>query len=179
VSVGPKLWTVSALASEFGKDRRTVAKRLEEVEQAAPSKWLLRHAAPAILGITALDPTQQRAALENARTRKIELEIAKLEGDLLDASFVKTAVEDMIVRARAKLLAMPGAQAGRANPEDPKRAEAAIRDGVYDALTELADAALAGGTEVETAARANGNGVGGHLPAVEPGVEFGAGEVED
>lgn len=179
MAVGPKLWTVSALATEFQKDRRTVAKRLEEVEAVSPGKYLLRMAAPAILGVTALDPTQQRAALENARTRKIELEIATLEGDLLDREFVKRAVEDMIGRTRARLLAVPGAQAGRANPEDPKRAEAAIRDGIHDALAELADAALAGGAEVAPAAEANGSGVGGHVPTPEPGVEFGAWEVED
>lgn len=179
MSTGPKLWSVSALATEFQKDRRTVAKRLEEVEEASPGKYLMRMAAPAILGITALDPTQQRAALENARTRKIELEIAKLEGDLLDAGLVRRAVEDMIGRARARLLAIPGAQAGRANPEDPKRAEAAIRDGIYDALTELADAALTGGAAVEAAAETDDSGVGGRVPSAEPGVELGAGAVED
>ena len=179
MATGPKLWSVNALATEFQKDRRTVAKRLEEVDEAAPGKYLMRMAAPAILGVTALDPTQQRAALENARTRKIELEIAKLEGELLDSGLVKRAVEDMIVRARARLLAIPGAQAGRANPEDPKRAEVAIRDGIYDALAELADAALTGGAEMEAAAKVNGNGVGGHVPAVESGVELGTWEVED
>lgn len=182
MSTGPKLWTVSALAVEFGKDNRTVAKRLEDIEPIVRGKrqyWKLRDAAPAILGVTALDPTQQRAALENARTRKIELEIATLEGDLIRAGVVQQKVEDMIGRTRARLLAVPGAQAGRANPEDPKRAEAAIRDGIYDALTELADAAFTSGTEVEAPAEVNGNGVGGHVPAVEPGVELESWEVED
>jgi hypothetical protein len=179
MAVGPKLWTINALATEFQKDRRTVAKRLEEVEEAAPGKYLLRHAAPAILGITALDPTQQRAALENARTRKIELEIEKLEGSLLDATAVRMAVENMIGRARAKLLAVPAAQAGRANPEDPKRAEAAIRDGIYEALTELADAALERGAALEAAAEADDSGVGGRVPEAEPGVERVSGAMED
>lgn len=179
MATGPKLWSVNALATEFQKDRRTVAKRLEEVEEASPGRYLMRDAAPAILGVTALDPTQQRAALENARTRKIELEIAQLEGELLDGPLVRRAVEDMIVRCRARLLAIPGAQAGRANPEDPKRAETAIRDGVYDALAELADPVLTGGAEMEAAAPINGHGVGGPVPEAEPGVELGAGEVED
>jgi hypothetical protein len=183
LATGPELYAAGRLAIEFQKSVRTIEKRLEGIEpdviRGKRRFWFLRTAAPAILGITALDPTQQRAALENARTRKIELEIAKLEGDLLDAGLVRRAVEDMIVRTRARLLAIPGAQAGRANPEDPKRAESAIRDGIYDALGELADPALTGVSDVASAAEPNGSGVGGHVPEAQPGIELGAGEVED
>lgn len=178
MAIGPKLWTINGLATEFQKDRRTIAKRLEEVEPSARGKWLMRDAAPAILGVTALDPTQQKAALDEARTKKLDLEIAKLEATLLDATAVQLIVANMTSRIRARLLAIPGAQAGRANPEDPKRAEAAIRDAVYEALTELADDPFGGGA-IEAPAEADGDGMGGHLPGAESGVERGAWEMED
>jgi hypothetical protein len=180
---GPQTWTTSALAVEFQKKASTIAKRLEGIEpdiiRGKRKFWYMRNAAPAILGQTSLDPTQQRAALENARTRKLELEISRLEGDSIDKHTVRAGVAEMIGRARARLLAVPGAQAGRANPEDPKRAEVAFREGIYEALGELADAALARGAEVETASGPNGNGVGKHLPDLKSGVELGAWEVED
>lgn len=182
MATGPELYAAGRLAIEFQKSVRTIEKRLEGVEpdviRGKRRFWFLRTAAPAILGITTLDPTQTKAELDEARTRKLEIDIAKAEGALVDVERVKTIVSDMTSRARARLLAVPGAQAGRANPEDPKRAEAAIRDGIYEALTELADNPFGGG-EVETAAAVNGNGVGGSVPEAEPGVEFGTWEVED
>lgn len=179
VATGPKLWSVNALATEFQKDRRTVAKRLEEVEPSKEGKWLLRDAAPAILGITALDPTQQKAALDEARTKKLELEIERMEGRSLDAEEARQALAAMNSRIRARLSAVAGAQAGRANPEDPRRAEVAIADGINDALAELADDIFGSGAATETSAEANGGGVGRHIPAAEFGVELGSGEMED
>lgn len=172
----PKLWTIQGLATEFQKDRRTIAKRLEEVEPDQNGKWLMRKAAPAILGITALDPTQQKASLDEARTRKLDLEIAKMEGTLLDSNAVQLAVANMIGRARSRLLAIPGAEAGRANPEDPKRAESAIRDAIYEALNELAEMPVGA---VEGTAESDDHGVGGRVPDSESGVERSTWEVEN
>jgi hypothetical protein len=139
----------------------------------------LRDAAPAILGITAIDPTQQKAALDEARTKKLELEIERIEGRSLDADEARLALSAMNSRIRARLSAVAAAQAGRANPEDPRRAEAAIADGINDALTELADDLFGSGAAIEAASEANGGGVGRPLPEAEPGVELGAGEVEN
>src|SRR5690606_29038591 len=110
--------------------------------------------------------------------RKLELEIQKLERELIPADQVRDVISSMTTRARAILLGIPAAQAGRANPQDPKRAEDAIRDGIYEALTELADDPFGGGA-LETAAETDGVGVGGRVPEVESGVQLGAGEMED
>ena len=50
----PALWSVNALATEFGLDRRTAAKRLAKVppagEKAGHPAWRLADAAPALMG---------------------------------------------------------------------------------------------------------------------------------
>jgi len=51
----PQLWTVNALADEFGVDRRTVTKRLADVKPCGKVRgtkgWKLKVAAPHVLGI--------------------------------------------------------------------------------------------------------------------------------
>lgn len=58
VHSGPRLWSINALADEFGIDRRTVKKRLEGIAPAGVSggghpAWRLRDAAAAVLGLRA------------------------------------------------------------------------------------------------------------------------------
>lgn len=58
VHSGTPLWSINALAEEFGIDRRTVKKRLEGITPAGESSgghpaWRLRDAAAAVLGLRA------------------------------------------------------------------------------------------------------------------------------
>jgi hypothetical protein len=178
-----KLYSPTELSVEFQKDIRTIYKRLEGTEPAerrgSRVLYYLADAAPAILGISALDPTRQRAELDEARTRKLELDIARMEGESLDRAEVQEAVEQVFGRVKDRLLAIPSAQAGRANPEDPDKAEAAIRDGVQEALDELAEHPYGSSEGAPTATKTNGVRVGGYLQETEQGVELGSGPVED
>lgn len=61
VHSGPRLWSINALADEFGIDRRTVKKRLEGIAPAGESSgghpaWRLRDVAGAVLGLRAPVP---------------------------------------------------------------------------------------------------------------------------
>jgi hypothetical protein len=164
-------------------DIRTVNKRLEGVSPdlvtGRSKRYYLSNAAPALLEIDVLNPSRQRAELDAARTRKLRIEIDLAEGRSLDGDSVRLALSMQNSRLRARLSAVAAAQAGRANPEDPKRAEAAIADGINDALTECSDDIFGSGRAVEAASEANGHGVVGHLSETESGVELGAGSVEN
>jgi hypothetical protein len=122
-------------------------------------------------------PQQERAELDSARRRKLELEIDRLEGHSLDADEAVQVVSDMISRARARLLALGPAQAARANPNDPKRAEQAITEGIYEALTELADDPFARRRDVAPAAKVNGQRVGGRVSQAKPRVKRSTGSL--
>lgn len=60
VHSGPRLWSINALADEFGIDRRTVKKRLEGMPPAGVLNghpaWRLRDIAGAVLGLKAAVP---------------------------------------------------------------------------------------------------------------------------
>lgn len=93
------------------------------------------------------DLTAERAQLENARRRKLELEIAALEGDLLPAEQVKDALNVMITNCRARLLAIPHALAPALRPDDPQAAHALLESSIHEALHELADRSLGVGND--------------------------------
>jgi phage terminase Nu1 subunit (DNA packaging protein) len=122
------------------------------------------------------NPAKERADLDAARRRKLELEIEKLEGSQVSADEAREFIANMTSRARARLLAVPASAAGRANPDNPKQAEQAFSDGIHEALTELADDPFGSGS-VAPPAKANGQRVGGRQPKAKPGKQRRAGEV--
>jgi transcriptional regulator with XRE-family HTH domain len=88
----------------------------------------------------ALDLTEERALLARAQRLKLEIEMDKLKGKLLDAEEVDIAWREMIMASRARLLALPQ-RAALAVVAAKTTAEVAevLRVIVYEALTELAE----------------------------------------
>jgi hypothetical protein len=86
--------------------------------------------------------TDEGERLIAARRRKLELEIALMEGGLLDATEVKDMVGMMITNTRSRLLAIPHAIAQQVRPDAPSVAYALIEGAIHSALHELADNAL-------------------------------------
>src|ERR1044071_8036079 len=164
----------SDLAVQFQMDIRTVNKRMAPVPpgemKGDRKRWYLLTAAPVLLDIDVLNPARQRAELDAARTKKLTLENAETEGRLLDGDEVRNTLALMNNRVQSRLRSVPAAQATFANPTDRKRAEAAIRAGIDDALTELADDIFGSGAAVQAATSDDDLGMGGRVSGAEPGI---------
>jgi phage terminase Nu1 subunit (DNA packaging protein) len=85
-----------------------------------------------------LDLNTERAKLAKLQARKIELDLEVIEGRMVDTEQAGAALEKVIMACRSRLLAMPSKIAPQVfgTRTLPGTAEA-IREGVYDALTEL------------------------------------------
>lgn len=151
-----QMWSISALSVEFGLDRRTVAKRLENVHPAEGSgrsaRYRMSEAAGAIFGSAGggravetgpgepLDLTAERARLAKAQADKTELEVEQLKGNLLPGELVASTWQDYITAARAKFISLPSTAAPRvAGLDSVREVEVELRDLVTQALDELKD----------------------------------------
>jgi phage terminase Nu1 subunit (DNA packaging protein) len=197
MAMKPQTWSISGLAVEFGLDRRTIARRLENVHPAESSgrsaRYRMLEAAGAICGPAGggraaetaaagpLDLTAERARLAKFQADKTELEVAVLRGDLIPGEIVKDVWGDYIAAARAKLIALPSTAAPRVAGGTVREVELELRDLVHQALTELKDydpadyqpgrgrTADAGvSADDSTAAESDGERVGRRAPGSQP-----------
>mgnify|MGYP003586346038 CR=1 FL=1 len=83
------------------------------------------------------DYDQERARLTHHQANAAALEEQTKQGRLIPADLVKQTWSDLIMAARARLLALPSKLAGCAG-SDPAEVEAQARAIVYEALRELA-----------------------------------------
>ncbi len=145
-----QLWSLNALSTELDRDRRSLARRLEDLtpdEQVKHAgrqikRWRLRRVLAHLDAqtTTVLDLNQERARLAKIQAEKIEFEVARLRGSLLDADAVERALSRVIVDLRTRLLALPTKAAPllmgcRTIP----RLKDELERQVHDALRELAD----------------------------------------
>lgn len=73
-----------------------------------------------------------------AQAKREQLAAEREEGDLVSASEVQRAWENIIFAVRAKLLALPGRFAQQlADESDPDRIELLLTGGIHESLTEL------------------------------------------
>ena len=147
MSLTAQAWTVNGLATELCMDRRKVGKYVEGLEPVkvdGRSKYFrLRDVVQAIFGTGALDGPQERAKLDVAKRKKLELEIAEKRRELLPADEVKIYYSKLVMNARGRLLALPSALAPQLAVEgDVAACAILIKQGVYDALEELAEASV-------------------------------------
>lgn len=85
------------------------------------------------------DDSKARILLSKARTG--ELELAKLEGELVEIEAVENLFANLVANARARLMALPNRLAPVLTAEnDTAKIKQQIEDAVWDALTELAGA---------------------------------------
>lgn len=132
--------TINKLHEITGKDRRTIKKRLVDLPSTSEGYDSVE-ALPLIYQLNAgerLDIQQELASLNQARRKKLEIETAKLEGNLIDADEVIRHWMDMITNAKTKLLALPQALAHQVLVVDSYgEAEALLKKSIYEALHEL------------------------------------------
>ncbi len=176
-----QLWSLNALSIELARDRRSLARRLEDLtpdEQVQHAgrqikRWRLRRVLAHLDAqtTTALDLNQERARLAKVQAEKIEYEVARLRGSLLDADAVERVLSRVIVDLRTRLLALPTKAAPllmgcRTIP----RLKDELERQIHDALRELADTDVARYLDEQTpaAAEANGQSVGERASHSEP-----------
>lgn len=176
MAMTPQGWSISAMAVELGRDRRTIAAAVADIlpiSTAASGNLYRLSEVLAAMGGT-------RPTNEDARNRKLvaeaelaEIEIGKARGELIEITQVARMVSDEYSAVRAKLLSLPDKLAplvAMETTEAPCRA--AIARGITEALDELIGAVAPGDADgvdespprvAEATADADGERVGGHL----------------
>jgi hypothetical protein len=143
------LWTINALAVEFGLDRRTIGLRLNGVrpveEKGKIKKYRLADAARAIMGH--VDSSGGVLSYEEARARKIaaeaelaEMELSKEKLSVLPVEMVDRINSELFGNFRARLLSLPT----KASPDvfaakNVQDAKVILRDHINSILQELSD----------------------------------------
>lgn len=148
-------WSINALATEFGIDRRTVTRRLDGIPPArqlsgAPV-WDLADVAVALMGgaaalggdAEALDLNVERARKAKEEADRLEMMNAQMRGDLLARGDVDAAVAGAFARVRARIIGIPAKVAPVvAIMDNPAEVQGVLREAVYDALRELSETAV-------------------------------------
>jgi hypothetical protein len=171
MTMTPKGWSISALAVELGRDRRTIAAACAAL---APSGKTTKGDLYRLSDVVeALGTNAKPKSYEDAKTRKMaadaelaELELQRERGEVVPISEVAEAIGDEYAATRAKLLSIPTKLAPRIALEN---SEAACREllarEITEALNELVGAGFGEGSprESEAAADTDGVGVGGSV----------------
>lgn len=146
-----KLWTLSALSVEFGMDRRTLAKRMNDVTPAKTDKraayYKLEDAARAIF---AGANTPDVMSWDEARARKVaaeaemaEIELAKERGLLLPVEMVAEINENIFGVFRARMTALPAKAAPDVFSADSlTEAKTLLKQHINAALDELSNSVV-------------------------------------
>ncbi len=145
----PETWTISALATSFKMDRRTVAARLAGIKPAQTNgkskRYNLDDAAKALLG--KIPTAEGIISYDEARARKIaaeaemaEIELQKERGEVLPLDVINAVNDEIYGNFRSRMLAIPA----KAAPDifaaaDAKEAKAILRRHINAALQELSD----------------------------------------
>lgn len=148
-----QLWSLSGLAVELGRDRRSLARDLEglapdeetrkggRVDRRYRMKRVVDHLhRSSATASGAEDFDNQRERLAAAQAEKFEMENAVRAGRLVEADKVQNAWADHVAAARAKLLGTPtklGPQL--TNIADPNVIATRLRAEIYAAVNELAE----------------------------------------
>ena len=149
-----KLWTISGLAAELDRDRRTITRALRDVphdgKEGRYRAWHMTTVLASMAGGAgdALDLTAERArfAAAQADDREMKNDIAR--GDQITVAEFHLMVTSAFARVRAKLLALPSKMAPLVvGAKTAAEAQAMLRDVVHDALDELEATTAAGVSE--------------------------------
>lgn len=137
------LVTTNFICDLTGMDRRTIKKRLADIAPDSEYRYSSVEALRQIYIPSALDPQQERAQLDRARREVVELQRAKMQGELIPAAVVQAHWEKLVGNARAKMLNLPGRLAVSLGGQSPSAAQVAeaARELIYEALQELAQPA--------------------------------------
>jgi len=184
--------TLSWLAVELRRDRRSLARDLESLEPASIRKvgknterrWYLAAVLEHLQagnGEETLDLEQERARLARVQQEKAALDVAVRRGQLLDVNLVYRAWETLLVGIRARMLSVPTKLAAElAALSDANAIRARLTDEISEILAEAAahragpadlDGAGSdepGGEDPDATAEADGEPVGRRQAKAEP-----------
>src|SRR3954447_11267315 len=168
-----RLYSVSDLAVELLRDRRTVGDALRNIAPDGEIKgrpaWFMLTAIAALYG----ERTGARERKLLAEAGLAELALAQKRGELASVQVLAEAVDGERVVVRERLLAIPGKLQGQLQPEEVHLVEYEL----YEALEQLSagadlvtcivgEGSLSEGPDnVEAAAAPEPDRMGGHLPA--------------
>lgn len=143
------IFTISALATELGRDRRKLTAVLRTVEPDGITDrghpgWLIKTAIEALAGDgMELNPAAEKARLDKARADLAELDLATRQARLVPAEMIEKAWGNIVTEIRTRLMSIPASVAPRVTPKmSTVEIEAIIREQVDEALKALAGAAI-------------------------------------
>ena len=138
-------WTISSLAVELGKDKRTMARLVADVDpvyvDGKSSYYLMKDAVDRLVSDKGkkLDPSQEAAKLNQARRTKVEIETLIIKGDLCRTEDVAHWWMNATSAAKTKFLAMPTRLAHQVlSATEYGETERILKECVNEALDELA-----------------------------------------
>lgn len=139
--------SISQLSEVTGKDRRTISKRLASIQPHSDEGRAYKYdAAVALDLIFASDSVQgmdkqllkAQLGLELGKQAKIEIEVAKLRGELIPLGEIVKAVEKEYANVRAQLRAIPSKLAKILSMvTDPNEVYLRLTESIDETLTEL------------------------------------------
>ncbi len=152
--------SISQLANLTGKDRRTVTKKLKDIDpveiKGKAKNYDPRMALPLIYEVVSLDDdsneeklnySDEKAKLARAQTLKtkldserIEIQIKTMKKELLPIEVIETVWSKILGNFRSKVMALPKKLAPvHKTWKTVKEAEKAIKKEVYECLEELSE----------------------------------------
>src|SRR5215212_8341125 len=167
-----RLYSVSDLATELQRDRRTMGDALRNIASDGEIKgrpaWFMTTAISALYG----ERTGARERKLLAEAGLAELALAQKRGELASVQVLAGAVDGERVVVRERLLAIPGKLQGQLQPVEVHLVE----NELYEALEQLSagadlvtglvgeDSSDEGPDDVEAAAAPEPDRMGGHVP---------------
>lgn len=147
-------WSITGLATELKRDRRTISAALSETPPDGKTKtghkgWLMKTAIAALGGGTAgdgvtLDKNAELTRKAKEEADKLQMENALRRGELREAADVDAAMIAANTRVRAKLLAIPAKLAPKViTANDANEAETMLSEAIREVLRELSETNVA------------------------------------
>ena len=151
-----KLWTISGLAAELDKDRRTITRALRNVpHDGKEGRYRAWHMTTVLASMAsgageALDLTAERARFAAAQADDREMKNALARRDHITVGEFHQMMTSAFGRVRAKMLALPSKMAPLVmSVKTAAEAQKMLRDVVHGALDELAATTVTGVSEDE------------------------------
>lgn len=173
-----ELWTLSGLAVELSKDRRALAKSLEDLtpdseDTDAAGRVTRRYRMARVFdhlmgGAADLDLNAERARLAKAQADTHEANLAARCGELLERSRVLREVGAMLASFQSRAIVIPDAIGQLIDPKTARIVVPAIREKIHEALAEIAEyrpeLPVGLGDDSGAATESDGEPVGGREP---------------
>ena len=111
-----RFFSIRSLSQLTGRNRETISRKLEGLAcKPGPKNGKLynaKEALPLIFDVdrgeqSAINPLKEKALLDEARRKLLELELAQKRGELLSSDGLQTELEDVFSSIRSKLLNLP------------------------------------------------------------------------